>query len=281
MITLRSQAELAGEYEYLLRDTAGERWDRAEIYRALNLALQGWAGRVSVPFRWEPAERWPEETAAILLPEWMPDRFEVQVLADAEKGIWMDLLNRRTLRTADGSQMELHALGAMGLAYRILYYATNGPVPVAPPHVLGGLPEEGAALVVDAELNISPVGVVLVGSEYVQYAGVEVGGSTTTLYNLRRGAADSAAASHPSGATVYWCVMAPDLGLWRQLADQVRAHLHELFLADGAPRDRDQHERMVSFYQGRADAFWRGWLPGRSPRLVVEDEPVWMWSEGA
>lgn len=110
------------------------------------------------------------------------------------------------------------------------------------------------------------MGWVKVGAEWIGYRGVTVGASTTTLANLVRGLSDTTAATHDEAAAVAWGVGAPNWALFQQLLDQASAYAHEYNLTDGSPKERDLHERMLSYYQGRADMFWRKHTPSRAPR---------------
>ncbi|MFN8468590.1 MAG: hypothetical protein U0X20_23730 [Caldilineaceae bacterium] len=270
MITLLRQADLADQFERYLRDQTNSRWSVAEIYEAINQALANWSGRVSLPFRYTPTTTWPDDDTTIVLPEWMPRTFEVHVQIDAEADRWEALIGWRTAVDANGCQ-ELQAFAARGRTYRIIYYARNGQIPTTIPVLSAAIAADATTLTLGARLpELAPVGVVDVDGEWIQYGGFDLGTATTVLNNLQRGVSSSAAASHAKDAAVQWCVMLPDIMLRRQLADQVRAYLHELYLHGAAPQDRDQHERMVSFYQSRADQFWRTWLPDRSPRMVVD-----------
>jgi hypothetical protein len=52
--------------------------------------------------------------------------------------------------------------------------------------------------------------------------------------------------------------------------DQARAYVHQLTLINAAPQSRDVHERMVSYFQAKADAYWRLHTPQRAPRWKVD-----------
>jgi len=53
------------------------------------------------------------------------------------------------------------------------------------------------------------------------------------------------------------------------LYDQMRAYLHELFLTNASQQERSMHERQVSFYQQRADNYWKRYTIGYNPRMKL------------
>jgi hypothetical protein len=61
-------------------------------------------------------------------------------------------------------------------------------------------------------------------------------------------------------------VAAPNQQLFMQVSDQACAFVHELYLSDGSAQERAQHERMVGYFQNRADQYWRKHTPVRAPR---------------
>jgi hypothetical protein len=131
----------------------------------------------------------------------------------------------------------------------------------------GAIAADATSLIVNASLgDIERVGWVRIGSEWIQYAGMSVGSATTTLENLTRGQFDTTAAAHDDAAAVVWGVAAPNQMLFLQCSDQACAFVHEYYLTDGSAQERSQHERMVGYYQNRADQHWRKHTPTRSPR---------------
>ena len=99
------------------------------------------------------------------------------------------------------------------------------------------------------------------------YVGLTRASGSTTLGNLVRGVNDTTAAVHAAAATLTWGVAAPATELYQQLLDQTAMYLHQMFLGQASPNERDLHERMISFFKANADQFWRRYVPARSPRF--------------
>ena len=69
--------------------------------------------------------------------------------------------------------------------------------------------------------------------------------------------------------TVTWGVAMDDEGLLRQVLDQARAHLMEMWLSNPSSRETAHYEKQMVFYQGRADAFWRKYVSKRPTRFTL------------
>jgi hypothetical protein len=275
-LSLRSQLDLLDDIEARLRDPSNYRWSQAEIYRALNDALHQWDGRVSVPAIYEPGATWPTSVSTVTLPAGIdPASVQVQVRelpvenVDIVLDQWFDMQGWRNEPTATfGNQVRSYFQPAS--EYRLLYWITNGPVPVTVPTLDSELSDTATSLTLTTTAAVGDNGFCALENEWVHYRGVQRGATTLTLQNLTRGLLTSTAATHAALTPVYWCVAAPRQDLYNQLLDQGRAYLHEMTLVAASPQSRDVHERMVSYYQARADAFWRRWMSVRAPRWKIE-----------
>lgn len=275
MLYLRAQNELLANMQRRLRDTGMSRWSETELLEALNRALDAWHGRVSVDGLYVLADGWPNDTFEITMPAWLPDdvqpqaQWPVDPLLPNENTLstWKDISTWQVEPAADGSRTLRLNLVPYNGQLRLIFPARNGTLPLSDVTLDGAITNTATSLVVDAALpDVARVGWVRIGVEWMQYAGISVGSATTTLQNLVRGQHDTTAASHSNGDTVLWGVAAPNAGLFLQLVDQACAYAHEYCLTDGSPKERDLHERMLSFYQQRADLYWRRHVPVRAPR---------------
>lgn len=275
-LLLRAQTELLADIEARLRDPSNFRWSESEIYRAVNDAIRQWDGRVSVPAIYEPGVTWPTSVSTVAIPTGIdPNAVQVQVRelpvenVDIVLDQWFDLAGWRNEPTATfGAQVRSYFQPAS--EYRLLYWLTNGPVPVTVPTLDSELDATATSLTLTSTADVGDNGFLLIENEWVHYRGLERAATTLTVQNLTRGLLTSTAATHAALTPVYWCVAVPRQDLFGQLLDQARAYLHEMTLVAAAPQSRDVHERMVSYYQARADAFWRRWASVRSPRWKVE-----------
>lgn len=269
MIYLKTQAELLADIETRLRDTGNARWTDTEIYSAINDTLRTWDGRVSAPMIYVSSTDWPTSNYGVTLPDWIDERrLVMQIETDNGYEDWQDSAGWTVAPNEDGTRrVQLAFIPSED--YRILFWSANGQVPTTIPTLSAGITATDTSLTVNAALpQLSPVGWLKVDSEYLCYAGYDLGSATTTLTNLTRAQNNSTAAIHALAASVYWCVATTQPSVWNQMYDQARAFLHELALQNAASADADRHERMTTFYSTKAMEFWKGWAPSFSPRLV-------------
>lgn len=267
MIFLRTQAEFLADIEARLRDTANAKWTDAEIYRAINDALRQWDGRISCPVVYVSSTNWPATNFGIDLPDWIDDaRLRLQQNVDSSYDKWLDLAGWTITPNADGTR-RLQLAFVPQEPYRIVYWTANGQLPTTVPTLSSGITATDTSLTVNQALDVAPAGWVKIGAEWLSYAGLTVATATTTLTNLTRAQNNTAAATHDAAASVAWGIGTTARNAYAQLLDQTRAYLHELALQNAASTDRPYHESMVSYYQTRADEFWKRWAPVYSPRL--------------
>jgi hypothetical protein len=275
MIYLRTQADLIAAIQRRLRDTGQARWQEGELKDALNRALESWHGRVSAFAMYELADGWPNDAYEITLPNWLPEDVQPQAKwpvdpmlpNDETLSTWKDINSYAVEPATDGTRtLRLNMVPYNGQV-RLKFPVRNGVAPTL------AIELDGAITATDTTLHVSEplpeaerTGWIKVDAEWIQYAGVAVAASTTTLSNLLRGQHDTTAAIHADEAAVQWGIVAPNMALFQQLSDQACAYVHELNLTDGSPKERDLHERMLSYFQGRADMFWRRHAPSRAPR---------------
>ena len=223
---------------------------------------------------------WPADTYEVQLPAWMGDDVRPQLQFASAPGsllpqAWRDATSLEVEPSADGGRtLRLHRLPSTNTVMsclRLLYYVTNEalPLPSLTRTLAQGIDTNATTLTIGAVLDVAPAGWVRVDKEWIHYRGVARAATATTLQSLVRAQYATEGASHNAGAVVYWGAGAPNWALFDQLRDQACAFCHELFLNSAAAKERDLHERMVSYYQGRADMFWRRYAPVRAPRLKL------------
>lgn len=274
MLYLRASSELLANMQRRLRDTGMSRWTETELLEAMNRALEAWHGRVSVDGVYVLPDGWPNDVFEIAMEEWLPDdvrpqaQWPVDPLLPNENTLstWKDITTWQVEPAADGSRTLRLNLVPYNGQVRLLFPVRNGALPMTAVILDGAITSTATSLVVDAALpDVARVGWVRIDAEWIQYAGISVGSASTTLQNLVRGQHYTAAANHSDDAAVLWGVAAPNTALYLQLVDQACAFVHEYCLTDGSPKERDLHERMLSFFQQRADMYWRRHVPGRAP----------------
>ena len=281
-VYLRDQEKIHGDISYRIRDTGNKRWTSEEIYRAMNDSLSLWWGKVLIPRLYTGISSWTAGTYAYSLPDYVTAPLVPQAeSATSRSGVSYVDGTAETWTDVPGFSLEPDGTGGHDLRFefppysldaRVLYYGNNGLVPVTAPALNAELTTAATSLVLDTVVNdIGRTGYVKVGNEYIEYAGVSDDGSNTTLSNLVRGMYEGVDATHAAATTVKFCVAVDDHRLWQQLYDQMRAYLHELFLTDASSQERSHHERQVSFYQGRADNFWKQYTSGYNPRMLLSN----------
>lgn len=275
MLYLRAQDELLAQMQRQLRDTGMSRWTATELTDALSRALDTWSGRVSVQATYELPNGWPNDQFEITLEDWLPDdmrpqaQWPVDPLLPNEVTLstWKDITTWQVEAAEDGSLTLRLQMAPYNGQLRLLYPVRNGRLPATAVTLDGAITASATSLALDTELpEVGRAGWVRIGAEWIGYRGVALASGATTLENLVRGQHDTTAGSHSDGDAVQWGVAANNAALFAQLLDQACAFAHEYYLTDGSPRERDLHERMLSYFQQRSDLFWRRHVPGRAPR---------------
>lgn len=279
-VTLRSQDEILSQLRTLLADSSSDRWTDAQVYGALNLALSQWEGRVLVPFAHEIDGGWVGGTYEYLLANFIegpitpqqkynPDDWYYPTGASAAQLNWTDVLEFSIEPTAYGGRALRFDFPPYPNAGRVLWWGHNGPVPTTAPVLSATIVGDDDTLTLTSKPRIGRSGYIKIGAEWLIYFGYTEDETTLTLNNLARGVDNTSAASHLAGASVSWGVAMDDSSLLRQLLDQTRAHLMEMWLSNPSSRETAHYEKQMVFYQQRADAFWRRYVSSRPTRFKL------------
>ncbi len=260
---------------------SGSRWTDAEIYRAINDALLTWYGRVSVPHVYVLPDGWTAGTYEYALPDYINARSVVPQMRSTRAydsfgelrtgaDVWVDIPGWRIEPEVGNGRILKFDISPYSSEARLLWFGHNGMLPISAPVTSGSTAADATSMILAAEVDCYDYGWVKVNGEWMQFAGV-TRGSTTTLQRLVRGMPQGkAAAVHNDGSTALFGVAMPRLELYKCLLDQVAMNLHELFLGTAAPRETQLHQQMVGFYQDRIRMFWRSWQPTRQTRIVID-----------
>lgn len=277
---LRTQTDLLAGLRSSMRDIGQARWLDPEVYRAMNQAIEDWSTRVKMPMVYVLADGWNSTTYEYTLPPYIRPPLRPQVRFDTQPdygggNTWADLRSFEVETNTDGDLVLRVRLfpydPSLTHEGRIIWYATNSPLPVNAPALSSSITASDSSLTVDAAVDVADVGWVKIDTEWLCYAGVTRGASTTVLTNLQRGLEDTTAASHNSAASVEWGVATPNQALFKQLMHQTFSYLHHMFLTDGSPQERDLHERMMLYHDNKASEGWRRHTP-HAPRMVRDLE---------
>jgi hypothetical protein len=265
---LRTQDRIKDDITALMRNTGG-RWTDAEIYLALNLSTALWSN-VHIPLVYSMPNGWDRSTFSYTLPSYVrpPLIPQARVASASGETRWFDL---RAYQWEPSNTLRF-TMGPPTGEGRVLYYVRNGSVPttMATLATMLGYSNDYLMLPKDEDPEIGEVGWIKIEDEYIQYAGLDRhDDGRLMLTNLTRGVYNSQAKNHNGLTPMHFCVAVDDDRLWMQLYDQMRVFLHEMFLTDASPRERDHHERQVSFYQQRAERFWENYVPAYAPQMVL------------
>lgn len=269
---LRTYAEMVTAIQNLARDTTPVRWTAAETRRALSRAVEGWNGRVSVEAVYTLPGGWSTNQYEYELPDYV--RYAIRPQAkhagDADDVVTWSNVNRFTVHANANGGRTLHVDSPPDGDGRILYRTRNSPAPTTDPALSVSLASADTSATVGTVIDAAETGWAKIDGEWIQYAGVTRGTSSTTLDNLVRAGFGTAAATHSIAATVFWGIAAPSQELFTQLYDQTLSYLHEMFITNGSPTEQETHERMMLFYEERTKAFWRRWTPSAPIMTLAE-----------
>jgi hypothetical protein len=188
---------------------------------------------------------------------------------DTTATTWIDLPGYQVIPDGSGGLKIKLTTYPYNLDGQVLWWSRNGHVPTTPTTVSSTLNAGETNLNVVGDIDIGESGWLKINAEWMSYAGVtRTGDAAFTITNLVRDLNGTVDAQHLVGTTVEWGIAADRGSLWRQLYDQISAYLHEYFLTDASARERDHHERQISFYQKRADVYWESYVPSFNPKLV-------------
>lgn len=273
----RAQNEILADVQAHARDSTAARWTAIEVYRSLNRALDAWNGRVSIPMIYTMPSGWSSTDYDYALPAYVrpPVQPQIQYTDNVDyTGVptWVNL-RAWTLEPdgAGGMTLRVRVVApapdttADG---RIVWWGKNSRVPTTVVLLNAQINATATSLVTKSVADVEDVGYVKIDSEWIGYAGVTRGTTTTTLSNLQRALNGTTAAIHAADASIYFGVYAPSMAMFQLLNDQILVHLHELFLTDASPRETELHERLMLYYENRVREAWRRFVPARSPVMV-------------
>lgn len=283
---LYTQSEVLAILRTLLMEPTAERWTDAQIYSCMSIALQGWQGRVRVPYIYNITGGWVSGTYDYTLPDYV-DKRTVQPQAkvsgwDSIEGIitsgsetWADIQAFTVEPNETGgfvlrlsySNPRSSLIGASSEG-RAIWWGQQLQVPAVAtlPILSAGISSTDTSLTLTTQPVIGRVGYVKINSEWVGYSGYTESGATLTLTNLVRGLNGTTAATHSTSDTVTWGVGMDTPALLNALYDGTRVYLMQMWLSNPSSRETASYEKQLVLYQTNLDRFWKGYTPSRSLR---------------
>lgn len=276
---LRTQTELLADIQadgYIV--ALG--WSATEVYRAMNRALGKWAERVRVAHLYTITGGWVSGTYNYSLPAYIRAPYTPQLLRSrpfdedltaTSVTTWQDLPGWTEEPDSSGGLVLRVTMRPYTIEGRVIWYAPNSRIPTAIPTTNAEMTSTATSLTMGSAVDCDDTGWVKIGDEWLFYAGRSVAGSVTTLSNLVHAQAGTTAATHATSSTVTWGIAADDMGLYEQLAAQTKAYLHQQMLVNASVHETARHERLMQWFQGQADEFWKRYRPQTPPLRMVLD----------
>lgn len=284
---LITQADLYTRIRERTRDTANRRWSQKEVYNAINDGLTRWSNRVFVPFLYTVTGGFTLGDYDYTLPWYISPPVDVQIYRqhyvdglpiqtnDGSMSTWVDFPAYRLEPDGSGGQVLRLEVVPYDTDARIVWWAQNGPVPATLATLNANISSTTATTCTFGSAPvIGPAGYVKIDDEWLAYAGYTQASSVTTLQNLVRGVNGTTAATHTSGATVYWGIAAHRPDLFNQMYHQAWANMHNLFLQDASPKEIEHHTFQLRFHQQMADEFWKNYVPNRTGRMRLSQAGI-------
>lgn len=282
-VFLKAQNQILADLRARVRDNNSDRWTDAEMYGAINDALLSWQDRVRIPHIYTISGGWVSGTLEYTLPDWIrsnsiqpqmksPTQFDS--LSSAYRlstNTWQDIPSWRIEPNATNGRVLKFNVSPYSTEGRIIWWGSSMPLPIVVPTLGATIAADDDALSLDSAADCPEYGWVKLAAEWIQYAGVDRNSISVGVNNLVRGLSQGAEAySHDSGTSVYFGVAMPKNELYRVLIDQSIVHLNELFLGNASSKEKQTHQELIGFYEGRVKEFWRNWSDTKVVKTQVD-----------
>jgi len=287
----KTAAELLAFCEARNNDDTPTLATSTQYYAAINEAIRMWGRRVVVPRLYSLPDGFTAGVYEYAIPSYVtpPFRleirstayspFNIQITDNDTNTTWMPLAGYMLEPAGDGTYKLRLGSSPYSEDGRIIYYADNG-VMITGSVTVGttfNSTATSAILTVSSSPEVGDHGVFKVDTEWMSYDGVtRTSASSYTLLNLTRALYGTTAASHNSTTAVAFGCVVDDQRLWVQLADYVTAYVHALNLHKSTSEDASRHEKLMSFYQQKADNFWRmsGYVSQRKGQMQLSSRAI-------
>lgn len=268
---LKTQTELVNECEARMNDSNNKLGSVMQYEEAVNEAVRMWGRRVVIPRIYTFEDAFVQGTFEYTLPSYIRPPFTLQTRSSSFNYLGNpppegDDTNI-TYHQVAGYEIEPTSTGGWQIRLpsnpytdtaRVIWYGENTPMPTGSTTVASDITSSSTSVTITEEtVELGPVGVFKCESEWSAYAGYSNNGTVWTLSNLIRGLDGTTAAAHVSTTAVTFGVAVDDTRLWVQLYDYVAAYIHALNMHKSTGEDMGRHEKLMSFYQQKADNFWR------------------------
>lgn len=286
-LLLKAQNQILADLRARVRDNAADRWTDAECYGAINDALLTWQDRVRVPHLYTITGGWVAGTLEYTLPDWirsnaiqpqmkMPQQFTAASAYRLLTETWQDIPGWRIEPNASNQRVLKFSVSPYSAEGRLIWWGSNMPLPISPVTLNDPLATADTVIEISGEVDCAEYGWLKIGSEWMQYSGVDRSQPGLGINNLVRGLSQGAEAyDHNDGESIYFGVAMPKAELYRVLINQAIVHLHELYLGNASGRETQLHQEMIGYYTGLVQQFWKNWSDIRSVKQQI-DSSTWV-----
>ncbi len=255
MTDIIKQSTLLAKIRTLMRDPAAARWSSAEIYEALSIALLGWQDKVSIPLTYAIPSGFNSETYTYTLPSWITPPFHPMTRNKQSYQVPAFTVQPGT----GGWTISFGARPPDAVDSFVIWNYRNDQLPPVIPTLGANLNSTAKTVILNTIFPDLPnSGYIRIDDETMFYTSHIVDWGQTHL-TIQDRAVLSAAVTHNVMAVVEWCVVLPRADLYNVLLDETRMRLHEMYLTNGSPKERDFHQQMIGYFKESATAFWKAY----------------------
>ena len=253
-------------------EAAATNWTPQRFRRALNRAIREISNKVLIPTTYTLATAWDADTFAYVLPAWIDtNALEAEWQSATDPQNWHALHSFTIERGTDGLNYIRFQSAPFDATARLRYWHANGVAPITDPLLNAQIAADATSLVTKTKVTgIEPEGFIRIEDEYIQYAGVTQGASTTTLSGLIRGVAATTAAIHAADAQINWAIAVDEPIVFTAIEYFTLTALHEMYLNESAARKKRHHQEMIAYYKNAADVIMKQYVPAVSPRFAID-----------
>ena len=253
-------------------EAASTNWTPQRFRRAINRAIREISNKVLIPTTYNLATAWDADVFAYVLPAWIDTgNIEAEWQNATNPQNWHPLHSYSIERGTDGLNYLRFRSTPFTATARVHYWHSNSVAPITDPILNAQIAADATSLVTKTKVTgIEPEGIIRIEDEYIQYAGITQGASTTTLSGLIRGVAATAAAIHAADVQINWAIAVDEPIVFTAIEYFAMTALHEMYLNESAARNQRHHQEMIAYYKNAADVIMKQYVPKTSPRFTLD-----------
>ena len=279
---VRLVTAMLSDLEVRLRDTTNSKWSKAEIYHAINHALDTISTRVYIPSVYVVAST--AGTEMYTLPWYVRNVADVLILLSGDTN-WRRHPGWSIIESTGGTRtlkVEYSETGSM----RVLFKSPYSALPTVDAAIVGvtttadDFTTTATSLEIQTLISASATtrpypeaGVIRIGTEWISYVGYDRSGLSAeiTLLNCSRGQYESTALASDSGAAVTFGVPAYAPDIYTIIGYEAVSFLMGLFLSHAPSAETEHYQFQMRLYKTMATDFWKRRTPQAAPKIHIGD----------